>query len=186
MKDLRINSSYLTTALLVLLSSTCLAANAPYYGAEFSYPAIAKDPASLHGAQIMLSYDPQSIQWRQFNVYFDGGFSHFWITNRPYYTTLNIYSIAPVVRYTFKKRGPISPYLEFSIGAAYLNHTHLDNRNLGIHYAFQDRLGVGFYLGTTRQVSLGIHALHYSNAHLSAHNSGISIPLEIDIAYRFC
>ncbi len=71
----------------------------------------------------MLNYDPQLFKWRQFNIYFDGGFSHFWITNTPYYTTVNIYSIAPVVRYTFRRRGPLFPYLELSIGVAYLNHT---------------------------------------------------------------
>ncbi len=133
----------------------------------------------------MLNYDPDRFKWRQFNVYFDGGFSHFWITNTPYYTTVNIYSIAPVVRYTFRRRGPLFPYLELSIGVAYLNHTHIDNRNLGIHFAFQDRLGIGALVGSSKRLSLGIHAVHYSNARLSGHNSGITVPLELDIGYRF-
>lgn len=158
---------------------------APYYGANFSYSLVAKEPPYVHGYQLMLIYDPDSIKWRRFNVYFDGGFSHFWITNTPYYTTLNIYSIAPVVRYSFKKSGKIHPYFELSVGLSYLNHTHLDNRNLGIHFAFQDRLGVGALFGTSENLSIGIHAVHYSNAHLSSHNSGITIPLVLDIGYRF-
>lgn len=175
------------TALLVLLTffpSVCSAA--PYYGVNFSYPLAKKDPPYLNGYQLMFNYDPQRFKWRKFNVYFDVGFSHFWINNKPYYTTMNIYSIAPVIRYTFKKRGPVFPYLEMSIGLSYLNHTRLDNRNLGIHFSFQDRLGIGAFIGTSKQFSLGIHALHYSNARLSEHNSGISIPLMLDIGYRFC
>lgn len=159
--------------------------NAPYYGATFSYVQVAQEPEFMHGYQFMLVYDPQRFKWRQFNIYFDGGFSHFWITNRPYYTTLNIYSVSPVVRYTFKKRGPVSPYIEFGIGLAYFNHLKFDDRNLGMHPTFQDKMGVGFYLGTTQQFSLGLHAVHYSNAHLSAYNNGITIPMLIDIGYRF-
>lgn len=170
-------------ALLLTLPSIAFAA--PYYGATLSYAAVTKEPPSLNGYQLMLSYDPQRFMWRRFNLYFDGGFSHFWITSTPYYTTLNIYSIAPVVRYTFKRRGPVLPYLEFSIGLSYLNHTHLDNRNLGIHFAFQDRMGIGALLGASEQLSIGMHAVHYSNAHLANHNSGITVPVVLDIGYRF-
>ncbi|VVC76214.1 Lipid A deacylase PagL [Aquicella siphonis] len=168
---------------ILLLPSLSLAA--PYYGATLSYTAVAKEPPYLHGYQFMFNYDPDCYKWRQFNLYFDAGFSHFWITNTSYYTTLNIYSAAPVIRYTFKKRGLVHPYLDLSIGLAYFNHTHLDNRNLGIHFAFQDRIGLGVFLGQAKQFSVGIHAVHYSNAHLSDHNSGISIPLALDISYRF-
>ena len=155
------------------------------FGADFSVPVIAKEPSTIHGFQMMMNYDPDRFKWRQFNLYFDGGFSYFSQNNKPYYSTLNIYSIAPVVRYTFKRRGPILPYLELSIGVAYLNHTHFEDRNLGIHFAFQDRAGIGALLGPSEKFSLGIHAVHYSNAHLSNHNQGITIPLVLDIGYRF-
>jgi hypothetical protein len=171
--------------LLLFLFSPSILYAAPHYGATFSYAAIGLEPPTIRGYQLMLSYDPQRFQWRKFNIYFDGGFSHFWITRTPYYTNLNIYSIAPVVRYTFKQDSAFSPYLELSIGLAYLNHTHLDSRNLGIHFAFQDRAGIGVSFGTTQQFSIGVHAVHYSNAHLSSRNSGITIPLDIDIGFRF-
>jgi hypothetical protein len=169
--------------LTLLLSTLCSAA--PYYGATLSIPLITKEPENLRGFQFMLSYDPQKYQWRKFNVYFDGGFSHFTSNTLPYYSTVNIYSLAPVIRYTFRRRGPILPYLEMSIGPAYLNHTRLDGRNLGIHFAFQDRMGVGALLGKSERLSLGVHAVHYSNARLSAHNSGLTVPLVLDIGYRF-
>ena len=174
---------YSIVAFLLLIPSLSIAA--PYYGANFSVAAITTEPPSLHGYQFMFNYDPQRIKWRQFNIYFDGGMSHFWVNNTSYYRSLNIYSLAPVVRYTFKKHGPILPYLELSIGLAYLNHTHLDSRNLGIHFAFQDRIGVGALLGSAEQFSVGLHAVHYSNGHLSNHNSGITVPVALDIGYRF-
>lgn len=172
-------------AALIALLLPQFAAAAPYYGFNASIPLIKKEPSDLHGYQLMFNYDPDRFHWRKFNVYFDAGISHFWVNNTPYYTTLNIYSIAPVIRYTFKKRGPISPYLELSIGLAYLNHTRFENRNLGMHMAFQDRMGVGAFVGNTRQFSMGVHAVHYSNAHLAGHNSGVTVPLMLDLGYRF-
>lgn len=173
---------YLILGFSILLP--VLTYGAPYYGASVSSILIAKDPPSLHGYQLMLNYDPQRLKWRKFNVYFDGGFSHFW-TNSVNYSTINIYSIAPVVRYSFKKHGPILPYLELSIGLSYLNHTRIEDRNLGIHFAFQDRLGVGALLGTSERFSMGVNAVHYSNAHLANHNSGITAPLVLNLGYRF-
>lgn len=157
----------------------------PYYGFNLSLPLVDKEPPQLRGFQTMLNYDPQSIQWRKFNVYFDGGFTHFSQNSTPYHSSINIYSIAPVIRYSFRQHGPVSPYLELSIGLSYLNETRFQDRNLGIHFAFQDRMGIGALLGYSNQFSLGMHAVHYSNAHLSAHNSGITVPLELDIGYRF-
>lgn len=162
-----------------------LAFSSPHYGATFSYGLIGREPDTIHGFQLMASYDPDRYHWRQFNVYFDGGYSHFWITNTAYYSSLNVYAIAPVVRYTFKRHGFVLPYLELSIGLSYLSQTHLDDRNLGIHFAFQDRMGVGSFIGRSEKFTLGIHAVHYSNAHLSDHNSGITMPLVLDIGYRF-
>jgi len=166
----------------ILLPGICF--STPYYGASLSVPAVTSEPSTLHGYQLMLNYDPQRFQWRQFNIYFDGGFSHF-TTDTAYQSAINIYSIAPVVRYTFKKHGPFLPFLEFSIGLAYLNHTRFENRNLGMHFAFQDRLGIGTLLGGSNQLSVGVHALHYSNAHLASHNAGITMPVVLDVGYRF-
>lgn len=172
----------------VILFSVCFpisAICAPYYGTTMSYGLIGKEPETVRGFQLMFNYDPQYFKWRQFNVYFDGGASYFWITTTSYYSSLNVFSAAPVIRYTFKRHWLIHPFLEISIGLAYLNHTRLDNRNLGIHFAFQDRMGVGTFVGRTDKISVGLHSVHYSNAHLSKHNSGITLPLVLDVSYRF-
>ena len=133
----------------------------------------------------MLNYDPQRFKWNDVDLYFDGGFSAFSASGTRNYTALAIYSIAPILRYSFQQRGPAQPFVELSVGLSYLNHTRLENRNLGIHFSFQDRLGGGILLGHDSKLVLGLHAVHYSNAHLSSHNSGITIPLALDIGYRF-
>ncbi len=174
---------YLLLTALLLLPGISLAK--VHYGANFSAVLMSKEPYPLHGFQLMMNYDPDRFKWRQFNVYFDGGFSHFYQNQTPYYSSINIYSVAPVVRYTFKRHGPLLPYLEMSVGIAYLTQTHIENRNLGIHFSFQDRMGIGALLGNEEKFSAGIHVVHYSNSRLSAHNSGISIPLILDVGYRF-
>jgi lipid A 3-O-deacylase len=161
-------------------------AEASHYGILFSKTLAASATHGLHGHQLMLQYDPQCCYWRKFNLYFDGGVSRFWVENHTHNRALTIYSAAPVIRHTFKPRGQLTPYLEFSIGAAYLTKTRLDGKNLGIHFAFQDRIGFGalLYSNNGHEFSVGLHTVHYSNAHLSEHNSGITAPLVLDIAYR--
>lgn len=157
----------------------------PYYGGTVSIPLLTKEPQSLRGGQFMLVYDPQRFKWSQFDLYFDGGYSYFNASGTDNYTGLAIYSVAPILRYSFKEHRNSQAFLELSFGLSYLNHTRLENRNLGIHFAFQDRAGFGVRLGNKKQVVLGFHIEHYSNAHLSSHNSGITIPLMLDIGYRF-
>lgn len=171
------------TAVLLSFSLNCAAE--PHFGAQLSLPIISTEPSPMHGFQVFANYDPDIYKWRQFNVYFDAGFTHFYQNQQPFYSGLNIYSIAPVVRYSFKRHWHIKPYLELSVGVAYLNHTRIENRNLGIHFSFQDRFGVGALLGESEKVTLGVHVVHYSNSRLSSHNSGISVPLVLDIGYRF-
>lgn len=171
--------------LLLLFASHFTAAYASY-GASFTLPLETSSPPYLRGYQVMLNYDPSIHFWKQFSLYFDGGFSRFWVTNHSDNKSLNIYSIAPVVRYSFKKYGRVTPYMEASIGASYMTKTRLDGRNLGIHFAFQDRAGFGALWDINNQhLSFSLHAIHYSNAHLSDHNSGITVPLALDIGYQF-
>jgi len=172
--------------LVLFLFSFSLQANQPSnYGARLSYGLIAKEPPHLRGYQVMLTYDPHRFSWDEINLYFDGGISHFWDNTAVHNSTITIYSLAPIFRYTFKRTGFILPYFEVSIGLAYLNHTRIENRNLGIHFAFQDRVGLGALFGASEKLSIGLHAIHYSNARLSGHNSGLTMPVVLDIGYRF-
>jgi hypothetical protein len=176
--------SYIFGFFLFLYSALILAAPLSKYGATLSIPVLAKEPTPIHGYQMMVNYNPDSLIWKQLRLYFDCGFSYL-STHSTHHSVVNIYSAAPVIRYTFERQRGVSPYLELSIGLSYLNQTRFDGRNLGIHMAFQDRAGIGVLLGQSERFSLGVHAVHYSNARLSEHNSGITAPLVVDVGYRF-
>jgi hypothetical protein len=175
----------LKLSLLTLLSTPCLCFATPQFGVTGSYVVLPKDPTSLRGYQLMFSYDPAKFQWRTFNIYFDAGVSYFRVTNDTPYPDMTIFSAAPVIRYTFIPRGPVKPYLDISIGVGYLSNTKFDDRNLGMRFTFQDRLGIGILFGKCDQFSLGFHGVHYSNAGLAPNNSGITIPIVVDFGYRF-
>lgn len=156
------------------------------FGVSGTYVIFGKEPLHLKGYQLVLDYDPECLCLGPFEVLFDGGFSHFWNRNKPCYRIVNAYSVAPILRYEFVNHPcNVQPYLDFSIGLTYLNHTHIEKRKLGIHFAFQDRIGLGFLFGSAKKLSVAIQAMHYSNAHLSCHNSGITAPVVLDIGYWF-
>jgi len=155
-------------------------------GATISLPVITKDPENLHGFNFGLWYDPETLVWRQFHLYFDVLGAHYWVAGPSVsYHDINILAVSPVVRYLFKEHFSMTPYFEFSIGASYLSNTRFANRNLGMRFAFQDRGGLGVLFGSKQQFALGGHIVHYSNASLSSNNSGITIPLMVDLSYKF-
>lgn len=155
-------------------------------GITLSVPVITKDPENLHGINFGVWYNPETLVWRQFNVYFDLIGAHYWVNGpgTPYHD-INILAVSPVVRYLFKTHYGFRPFFELSIGLSYLSNTRFANSNQGMHFAFQDRGGLGVLMGAKEQFSLGVHAVHYSNASLSSHNSGITIPMMVDVGYKF-
>jgi len=164
-----------------------LIAFANTYGVALSSPINihASDPDDIGGGQIMLTYDPARFQWRHFNIHFDGGYTYFHSPHVHHHSNISILSVAPVIRHRYKQRGPIQPYLDLSIGLSYLSKTRFEWHDLGMHFAFQDRIGAGILFGERHQFTLGMSAIHYSNAHLSRHNPGISVPLMINASYSF-
>lgn len=69
------------------------------------------------------------------------------------------------------------PYLEGGIGASWLSETEVGGRRLGMHYQFEDRLGLGMRLGSKQRYDVNIRAMHYSNASLGKYNSGVNLLL---------
>ena len=153
-------------------------------GMHASFPLIKKDPPGLKGFLIGGLYDPETLVWRRFHLFFALDLSHWWVNSSSNHNT-TIVALVPVVRYIFKEHFSVAPYFEFSVGPAYTSSTRIKNRNLGEHFTFQDRVGLGALVGQTKRFSIGLYGLHYSNGSLCAHNSGITVPLMLDIGYRF-
>ena len=154
-------------------------------GGSFYYALITQDPENLHGYRAALWYEPKSLVWPHTHIYFDAGIGHWWVHNATKHPSLNIYSASPVLRYYFKDHTYFYPFLELSIGVAYLSQTYINHNNLGMHFAFQDRFGIGTLLGKEKRVAVALSAMHYSNASMSKWNAGMTIPLLLDVEYRF-
>jgi hypothetical protein len=169
---------------LFIFSSTTYA-DGVQFGVILPAVIIGKDPSGLHGYHALAWYQPSSFNWPKVDVYFTAGYGHWWAHGAKQYRSLNIYAIAPVVRYYFTKTTFIDPYAEASIGLSYLTRTHFDDRNLGLHFAFQDELGVGAVLGREKRLNIGLSALHYSNGSMASMNAGITMPVMLNVGYKF-
>jgi lipid A 3-O-deacylase len=154
-------------------------------GGALSVVAIGKDPDNLHGYRASLWYQPKSFIWKNVDVYFAGSAGHWWSEDATRHHSLNIYAIAPVLRFYIAKANLFDAYAELSIGLSYLTRTRFDDRNLGMHFAFQDELGLGATFGKTRNYYATISALHYSNGSMCSMNAGITAPLMLTAGYRF-
>lgn len=67
------------------------------------------------------------------------------------------------------------PYVELGIGLSWLNHKEIGGRDLGIHFQFEDRIGIGVRFGANRQYDVGYKAIHFSNAYIGPSNHGINL-----------
>ena len=158
-------------------------------GVSATYPLKVLEPENLHGYRASFTYQPERMIWNYIKVYFDASFGHWWdndtSTEAPTNKSLDIYSIAPIVRAYYKNSSAITPFLDISVGFSYLSETRIYKRNLGMHFSFQDQLAIGASFGKNERVSVSIGGLHYSNGSLCERNSGMTIPLFINVGYRF-
>lgn len=94
-----------------------------------------------------------------------------------------IIALAPVFRIQTKNDAGIRPYVEASIGGAWMNHDKIGHRDLGAKFAFQDLLGFGLVFGKKQQFDVSYHLLHYSNAGIFAPNQGIDVNYLLSFKY---
>lgn len=153
-------------------------------GVSLTLPLIAKDPSNLHGYQAAAWIQPPSLVWPQARVYFDGGFGHWWVSPSHPNHSISIYSVSPYLRFYLIKDHTINPFIDLGIGLAWMTRTRLDDRNLGMHFAFQDIAGIGASFGPKESLSVRLSALHYSNGSLCNMNAGITLPLILTVALR--
>lgn len=163
---------------------SCLAEASPF-GINISTLLISKDPPDFHSYRTALLYQPDCLNRGNFQLYFDASYGYWWVDKNKPHPNISIYSVAPYLRYYFIKHPCFSPFIEASVGLSYLSQTRIEKRKLGIHFAFQDQLTLGVAFGTKQQFYTSFSALHYSNASFSEHNSGITVPLMLNMGYRF-
>lgn len=154
------------------------------FGLTYTQVLASHEPTNMHGYRAALMYLPKILNKPRYSVYFDLGFTHLSVDSYPYHS-VSIYSVAPYIRYYFTKTRYVSPYIEASVGFAYLTKVQLENRPQGIHFTFQDQAGIGLAYGPEQRFFTTLSAFHYSNGSFSEQNSGITAPLVLTIGYRF-
>ncbi len=183
---LRIRLLFIILGLLSITHTVHAKESGP--GISVTYPIIVSEPENLHGYRISLFYQPERLIGSYVKLYFDASFGHWWdnttSNDAPTNSSLNIYSIAPVVR-VYYKNTVVTPFVDLSIGFSYLSETRIYKRNLGMHFTFQDQLALGAAFGKDQHFTVSLGGLHYSNGSLCERNSGMTIPLFINVGYRF-
>ena len=99
--------------------------------------------------------------------------------------SLQAVAAAGVIRFERAKETVVGwPYIELGIGVSWLTQKEIGGRNLGIHYQFEDRFGIGFRFGKNREYDIGYKAIHFSNAYIGSHNHGINLHV-LSLGYWF-
>lgn len=171
--------------LAAVCASCVTSAQASDFGASLWLPIITKDPSDMHGFRGAVTYQPKCLRSEHFDVYFDASYGHWWLHGSGPNRSVSIVSVAPYLRMYFMRRPVFSPYFEASVGPAYVSETRFGDRNLGMHYTFQDQGSLGVAFGKSQQFYVALTAMHYSNCSLANSNAGITAPLVFNMGYRF-
>jgi hypothetical protein len=104
-------------------------------------------------------------------------------TNQDTFYTLSAY---PLLRFTFLRRRAADLYAVYSLaGPTYISRSFIDGRDTGNHFTFQDFMGLGAFVGRTRNISIGVKINHYSNGNIFTENAGVKIPVTLGVGYTF-
>src|SRR5690242_12167849 len=68
-------------------------------GFSFSTPIITQDPTNLQGGRVSLWHQPECLIWEHTKIFFDGSLGYWWVSNNSENDKLNIFALAPVLRY---------------------------------------------------------------------------------------
>lgn len=101
-------------------------------------------------------------------------------------TNFQAFSVFPDFRFFIYRAPHVDLYVRYEIaGPSYLTRYRMDNLDLGGHFTFQDLLGLGLFLGHTKQWNLDFTIGHYSNGNLLPNNPGVEVPMMVSLGYAF-
>jgi len=184
--------AYLFIAILSLFTPYIHATTDNLYGVGLAY---AGGPFGIENAHLTSgargTFDDyfSAKKWYHLQVFAQASAAYYGSSYTPlrseYDDNLWVYAIAPVVRYHVSPNTAVDPFIDLSSGPGYLSTIHYENRNLGIHFTFQDMAAIGALFGEDHRFAAMIQMVHYSNAGISSHNRGLSLPLVLSASYQF-
>jgi len=162
------------------------------FGSSFSVQAIegvkvgtGNGQNSTDAYQIALLSDfGQSFFNDKVKLHWEYGYSR-WSSDQGLNKDLDVFNINPVFTYELGSSDrAYVPYIDFSIGIAYVSDTSIANKKLGQHFQFDDRLGLGVRFGGEKRHDIALGARHVSNAGLDNDNDGFDV-VSVSYTYRF-
>lgn len=81
----------------------------------------------------------------------------------------------PQLRWFAPQSPSVRWFAELGVGFSWLSKREIGGRRLGTHFQFEDRVGAGVLFGERQHYELGVRAVHYSNASIHEHNSGMNM-----------
>lgn len=167
--------------------NTSLASSAFYFGggASGAVPVsnflVRSEPAELNGYKLALQLYHPKLSYQIFTLFFDASYNYL----KQNANNISIVALAPVLEMQLYKSQFFNPFMQLSAGPGYMNRTMFGNRNLGMHYTFQDMFGLGLKFGKKENIALSWRIIHFSNANLAKHNAGLTEPLVLSLHYTF-
>ena len=177
---------FLIFILMLIHLNVSLASKIFYWGASGagSVPTVNfpfhSEPTNINGYRIALQMYHSKLNWQKSTVFLDASYAN-WNSSQ---NNISIVALAPVIRYQFYSSKLINPFIDLSVGPAYLSKTTFI-RHLGIHYTFQDTVGLGFKFGKNNNAAISWKIIHYSNGGLGKENGGITMPIVLAASYIF-
>ncbi len=142
-------------------------------------------PSDTSGFSIAYTLQPDSFIWGNFSVGFNLSYGYWKTTSVPTHQSIDVYAAAPYLRWYFMNNAIATPFLQGSVGLAVMSNSYFGDQNLGSTLLFQDMGGIGLAYGASKNLTTTLQILHYSNASISSHNSGMTIPILLTLGYQF-
>lgn len=145
---------------------------------RFSHSNSMREPCDLKGGRVAGRYLIPRFDLKDIQTFVEVSGAVYSSGVEGYNQHQYVLGVAPVIRLTITKP-TISPYIEVSIGAAFLSEREFGFRKLGSSVLFQDSVGVG--LDFQQRFFAAIHVVHYSNAGFFKDNMGITVPFVFSV-----
>ncbi|WP_241970451.1 acyloxyacyl hydrolase [Pseudidiomarina sediminum] len=105
------------------------------------------------------------------SIYLEGALNQ-WRDSDNHDDKLNALTLLPIFQWHLAgEQRPL--YLEAGIGVALLDDSTISNRDLSIHFQFEDRIGLSWQYGTNSKARVSVVYTHYSQADLDRPNDGL-------------
>jgi len=102
---------------------------------------------------------------------------------KQHFATVSAY---PLFRFTPVRTKLADFYFNYSFaGPSFISKISIDDQSTGRNFTFRDSMGIGFYVGPSKNVNIEWGIAHFSNGNIFPSNAGVKIPLSLHLGYAF-